>query len=115
MATEYECHKYLSVAHQLLAEVEIAKGNLSQAQENFSQALLELKNYPAPIVAWKTHAGFARLKRKLGDEVGTREEFKKAAEIVNSIAASVRDEGLRTTFLNSDAVREVTREVTSES
>jgi len=112
MATEYECHKYLSVAHQLMAEVEIAKGNLVEAQKNFSQALLELENYPAPVVAWKTHAGLARLNLQLGDRAGAREEFKKAAEIVTAIAANIRDEGLRTTFLNSNAVTEVISKAT---
>jgi hypothetical protein len=36
-----------------------------------------------------------------------REAFALAAEIVNGIATNVADAGLRETFLNSDAVREV--------
>jgi serine/threonine protein kinase/tetratricopeptide (TPR) repeat protein len=107
MATEYESHKYIAVAHQLMAEVEIAKGNSAEAQEYFKRALAELKEYPAPLVEWKTHAASARLKLRMGENDGACEEFARAAEIVNTIAANVRDEELRSRFMNSAAVREV--------
>jgi hypothetical protein len=109
-ATEYEAHKYIGDAHRLMAQVEIAGGNLTAGEKHFAAALAELREYPAPLVAWKTYAQLGSLKLKLGDSSGAHEAFAQAAEIVNSIAANVGEENLRETFLRSDAVREVTNE-----
>lgn len=107
VAAEYESHKYICVAHKLMAEIEIARGDLAQADKHFAAALEELRIYPAVLVAWKTYAELGRLKLKLGDHAAAQEAFAKAAEIVNSIAANVNNESLHTTFMNSAAVREV--------
>jgi len=56
-------------------------------------------------VAWKVHAGRARLKSQLGDSAGAAEASAQATEIVNFIAANVNDEKLRATFL--DATRQM--------
>ena len=48
-----------------------------------------------------------RLRRQMGDGESARGAFAQAAAIVGEIAANVRDDGLRATFLNSTAVREV--------
>ena len=32
-------------------------GDLTAAEKHFDAALAELENYPAPLVAWKVHAG----------------------------------------------------------
>ncbi|MBA3515067.1 MAG: tetratricopeptide repeat protein, partial [Pyrinomonadaceae bacterium] len=106
-ATQYEAHKYIAVAHRLLAQVAIANGELAEGEKQFNVALSELDHHPSPLVAWKTYADLGRLKSQLGDSPSAREFFAKAAEIVNSIVASVSDEGLRTTFMTSEAVREV--------
>jgi serine/threonine protein kinase/tetratricopeptide (TPR) repeat protein len=99
-ATEHGVHKYIAVAHQLMARVSIASGDLSAAEQHFEAALAELNEYPVPVVAWKTYAGAARLKLTQGDVAGAQEAFGRASEIVNTIAANVSDEKLRNTFLN---------------
>ncbi|CAN5680712.1 hypothetical protein BH20ACI3_BH20ACI3_11140 [soil metagenome] len=106
-ATQYEAHKYIAWAHRLLAQVAIANGELAEGEKQLNAALSELREYPSPLVAWKTYAELGRLKSQLGDSSSAREAFAQAAEIVNSIVASVSDEGLRTTFMTSEAVREV--------
>lgn len=98
-AREHGVPKYLAVANQLLAEWSIASGDPAGAEKSFNAALEELKNFPAPLVAWKVHAGIARLKSKLGDEAGAEEHSSRAFELVNSIAANVDDEELRNKFL----------------
>ena len=100
-ATEHEVHKYIAVAHQLMAKVAIANGELAEAEKQFDAALAELSNYPAPLVTWKVHAARARLKSQLGDAAGAQESSEHAKEIVNFIAANVNDEKLRTTFLKA--------------
>jgi serine/threonine protein kinase/tetratricopeptide (TPR) repeat protein len=106
-ATDHEAHKYVGVAHKLMAEVEIAAGNLAVGEKHFAEALAELRECPAPLVTWKTYAELGRLKLRLGDTSSAHEAFAQAAEIINSIAANVSEQNLRETFLRSDAVKEV--------
>jgi len=100
-ATEHEVHKYIAVAHHLRAKVALAANNLTEAEKNFDAALEELERYPAPLVAWKVHAGRARLKTQLGQEAEAQESSSRATEIVNFIASNVNDETLRANFLNA--------------
>lgn len=98
-ATEHEVHKYKAVAHRLLGEISIASGDPRAADGHFNAALAELKDYPAPLVAWKTYAGAARAKAAAGDTSGAQQASARAVEIVRFIAANVADEKLRNTFL----------------
>jgi ATP/maltotriose-dependent transcriptional regulator MalT len=100
-ATEHEVHKYIAVAHQLMAKLALANGDTSEAVKQFDAALVELENYPAPLVTWKVHAGRAKLKSQLGDTSAAQESSARATEIVNFIAANVNDANLRETFLNA--------------
>jgi tetratricopeptide (TPR) repeat protein len=109
-ATEYEAHKYICIAHKVMAEIEIARENWAQADKHFAAALGELRDYPALVVAWKTYADLGRLKLRVGDLAAAHEAFEQSAKIVNLIAANIGEENLRTTFLQSVAVREVLTE-----
>ena len=100
-ATEHEVHKYIAVAHNLRARVAVASGNLDEADQHFDAALAELANYPAPLVAWRVHAGRAKLKSQLGDTAGAQQASARAEDIINTIAGNVNDETLRATFLNA--------------
>ncbi|HJP94077.1 MAG TPA: protein kinase [Pyrinomonadaceae bacterium] len=100
-AIQHEVHKYIAVAHHLLARVCIASGDLAEAEKGFNAALAELENYPAPLVAWKVHAGIAQLKSQMGDTAEAQTASARASEIINAIAANVTDEHLRNTFLNA--------------
>ena len=100
IATKHEVHKYIAVSHELMGRVSFASGDLADAEKHYDAALAELDQYPVPVVRWKVHAGAARLKMKQGDAPGAQQSFAHASEIVNSIAANVSDEKLRTTFLH---------------
>jgi len=106
-AGKCEVHKYIAVAHKLMAQIAIAEGDTNAAEAEFAAALGELQKYPAPVVTWRTYADLGRLKSSVGDATAAREAFARAAEIVNGIAGNVTDAGLRETFLNSKAVHEV--------
>ena len=109
-ATRYEVHKYIAVAHKLMAQIASTAGNSNAAEGEFAAALEELQKYPVPVVAWRTYADLGRLKSILGDASAAREAFAHSAEIANGIAANIADSTLRQTFLNSEAVREVMTE-----
>ena len=83
----------------MMGEISIAGGDPNAADEHFNAALAELKDYPAPLVAWKTYAGAARAKTATGDVYGGMEAASNASEIVKMIAANVVDENLRETFV----------------
>ncbi|HZB46557.1 MAG TPA: hypothetical protein VE360_14980, partial [Pyrinomonadaceae bacterium] len=106
-ATHYEAHKYVAVAHKLLAEVAIARRDLPKASAELDAALSELRTYPVPIVAWKTFAALGKLRALEGDADAAREAFSRAVAYVNEIADGVQDESLREGFLDSAPVREV--------
>jgi tetratricopeptide (TPR) repeat protein len=106
-ATHYEARKYIAISHKLLAEVATSRGDLTDAEVNLAAAFDQLQRYPAPLVAWKTYAVLGRLRRLMGDGESSRSAFAQAAAIVGEIAANVQDDGLRATFLNSTAVREI--------
>lgn len=107
IATHNEAHKYVAVAHKLLAQIAVARGDLAAADAALRAALDELQAHPVPVVAWKTYAALGRLRLQAGGSAGAREAFAEAADIVNKMAAEIQDEKLRATFLTSTAVREV--------
>jgi len=106
-ATRHGVGKYIAVAHQLLAEVAVAREHLAEAEAELSAALDELRMHPVPILAWKTNAALGRLRLRMGQRDAARESFARASEVVEHIAANVSDEKLRATFLNSASVREI--------
>lgn len=106
-ASHYEARKYIAVAHKLLAEVAITGGDYAGAEAELNHALSQLHTHPVPIVAWKTYALLGRLRAELGDSAGASEAFAQAAVNVKRIAEGIDDEELRTVFMNSSVVREV--------
>lgn len=106
-ASHHEVHKYIAEAHRLRAQIAIAADDPAAAQAEFAAALDELQRYPAPLVAWRTHADLGRLQAKQGDATAAHSSFFRAAEIINFCANNVTDDSLRTIFMNSTAVRAV--------
>jgi len=106
-ASEHEAHKYIAVGHRFLAQAANDKGDNAEAEKQYEAALKELREYPAPLVAWRTYSDLARLKKEVGDDSGAREVFARAADIVDAIANNISDGALRGTFLKSAAVLEV--------
>jgi DNA-binding winged helix-turn-helix (wHTH) protein/predicted ATPase len=105
-ATRYEARKYIAIAHKLLAEAAIAGDNVAEAELQLNTALVQLAGYPVPLVAWRIYSTLGRVRLQLSHG-STAEPFKRASTIVKMIAANVREEKLRTSFLSSPAVREV--------
>jgi len=106
-AETYEVHKYIAEAHRLLARIALAEGDNETAEKEFGIALDELEHYPVPVLEWRLHADLGRMRLKAGDAAAARESFNRAAAVLQSFAESVKDEGLRAIFLNSNAVRAV--------
>jgi predicted ATPase/predicted Ser/Thr protein kinase len=106
-AAHYGARKYIAVAHKLLSEIAVARNDFQTAEAELDAALGEIETHPVPIVAWKVYAAVGRLRARTGDEGEARRAFARAADIVQEIAGNVREERLRSVFLNAAPVREV--------
>ena len=104
-ANRHGVHKYIAVAHKLLGETALESGDPFEAERQLNDALNEMQEYPAPLVAWKTYASLGRLHLKKGESEDAKKAFARARLVVQQIASNVDDEALRSTFLNSPAVR----------
>jgi hypothetical protein len=74
-----------------------------------------LREYPVPVVAWKTYAELGRLRSQLGNRAAASEAFNQSGKVINSIASNITDDKLRATFLTSAAVKEVLEGIDSDS
>jgi serine/threonine protein kinase/tetratricopeptide (TPR) repeat protein len=115
LARHYEAHKYIAVAHRLLSQVAIARGDGAEGEKQLEAALSVLREYPVPVVAWKTYAELGRLRSQLGNRAAASEAFNQSGKVINSIASNITDDKLRATFLTSAAVKEVLEGIDSDS
>jgi hypothetical protein len=65
-----------------------------------------LRDFPAPLAAWKTYSILGRLQAQLGREDAARAAFSEAASVIGFVAGNIGDERLRGIFLGSAAVQE---------
>jgi tetratricopeptide (TPR) repeat protein len=115
IATRYEAHKYIAVAHRLLARVAAARGDDAEAARELARSLARLDAHPVPVEAWKTYAEQGRLQERAGDRPGARESFTQAAAVITLIAEGIQDDAERRTFLDSEAVSQVLRSAGREA
>jgi tetratricopeptide (TPR) repeat protein len=94
-------------ARRILCEIALAEGRPREAVAEARVALDALQDRPAPLEAWRILSTLARARLALGDSEGARTAFHEAQVVVSSIAATIREEPLRTAFLSSPAVRTV--------
>ena len=105
-ATHHHARKYMADAHRLLARIEMAAGDPAAAEAHLDSAIQILRDYPAPLAAWKTHLAMGRLQAQLGRPQPARAAFAEAASLIRYIAANVTGEHLRQAFLSSPMVQE---------
>jgi tetratricopeptide (TPR) repeat protein len=108
-STQHGPPKYVGVAHKILAEIAMARGDLARAETELTAALEPFQTRPAPLITWKIYSTLGRLHLLKNDAPGARDAFAQGANIIQKIASTIRDERLRSTFLNAPAVQEVLR------
>jgi tetratricopeptide (TPR) repeat protein len=108
IASRMGSRNYRSAAERIRGWAALERGlDVEGAAARLEAALGELRGAPAPLEAWKSARTLAHLCRRLGDEDGAARAFAEAARAVRTIAAGVRDDGLREGFLATPDVREV--------
>jgi predicted ATPase len=108
-STQHGPPKYVGIAHKILAEIAMARGDLARAEAELAAALEPFRTRPAPLVTWKIYLTKGRLHVLKNDTQAAREAFAQGADIIQKIASTIDDEQLRSTFLNAPAVQEVLR------
>ena len=108
-STQHGPPKYVGVAHKILAEIAMARGDLARAETEITAALEPFQTRPAPLITWKIYSTLGRLHLLKNDAPDARDAFAKGADIIQKIASTISDERLRSTFLNAPAVQEVLR------
>jgi tetratricopeptide (TPR) repeat protein len=106
MATHHRARKYMADVHRLLARIALAEGDLTVAEAHLNAAIRILRDFPAPLAAWKTHLAMGRLQAQFGRQEASRAAFAEAASTIRYIAGNIADQDLRQIFLSSPAVRE---------
>jgi tetratricopeptide (TPR) repeat protein len=108
MAQRLGSRDYRCAADRIRGGAALATGeDVSAAAAHLEASLVRLRGTPAPLEAWKSARLLAGLRCRLGEDAAARAAFTEAARSVRTIAAGVRDDGLREGFLHLDAVREV--------
>ena len=105
-STHHRARKYMADAHRLLARIAMAEGDPAAAEAQLNSAIQILREFPAPLAAWKTHLSMGRLQAQLGRGEAARAAFAEAASVIRYIAGNIADERLRQIFLSSAMVRE---------
>jgi len=108
-STQHGPPKYVGIAHKILAEIAMARGDLARAQAELAAALEPFRTRPAPLVTWKIYSTLGKLHVLKNDAHAAREAFAQSAHIIQKIASTITDEQLRSTFLSAPAVQEVLR------
>ncbi len=107
LASRYKCRKHLALAHKILGEIAVRRGQMQVAEVEFKAAIDLLRQYPAVFVSWKIFAALGRLYQQVDEVELARQAFGEAELIINGIASNIADQELREVFLGSAAVRAV--------
>ena len=104
-AKKAKIRKYISWAHKLLGDIDVLEERVEEARTHFGAALGILEGHPCPILEWKILSSAADLAKQLKDVSTSEELAARRQTVIQSLADSTEDEGLRRTFLSSKAVK----------
>ena len=91
----------------LLADATLALGDLSGAVVAYEAVVEEAHDLGRTPVLWRALAGLGEAQRALGQAEESAANARRAREIVERLAATVSDERLRATLLQSAKVQRV--------
>jgi hypothetical protein len=94
-------------AERLFGQVLTKRGAYDLAEAKLGAALAKLEEVGNPKQLWITHAALAKFYEKMKRIDLRREQWQRAAVIVQSTADGLQEDGLRNTFLNAAPVKEI--------
>jgi len=102
LAEQTDSRKNVVKGLRLRGQAFAVKGDLAAAERELKAALELAQDAGNPPQLWKTWAATAELRRLQGDEGGAQDACVEAAAVVQAVATSLDDDGLRETFLGSE-------------
>jgi tetratricopeptide (TPR) repeat protein len=106
-AVRTSSRKRIVLARQLLGEIALLHGRPDDARREFASALALLDRYSCPTIEWRVLRSAADAAGALEGENARRDFLHRAGAIVHSLAGSLRDPRLETTFRRSKPIREL--------
>ena len=109
LAEPSDSKKNVVKGRRLRGQVFLAQGKLAEVERELATALeiaQQIGNLPQ---LWKTHAALGDLRKAQGKTDDARQAYRDALAVIEGVAAGLRDESLRETFLSSEHVRNIRR------
>ena len=101
--------KNIAKARRLRGQAHLAERRLEEAETELTAALELAREVGSPPQIWKTLARLGDLRSAQGRPEEARRAYAEALSVIDAVAAGLTDEGLRDTFLQSEAVQNVRR------
>jgi hypothetical protein len=92
--------RHLAWARKLLGDIAALEDRVGDAGEQYDLALRLLGRYPCPTVEWRIRAARAEMAQRLRDRPLAEEQAGRSRFIIESLANSISDEGLRKKLLS---------------
>jgi tetratricopeptide (TPR) repeat protein len=94
-------------AHKLQGDIAVLDDRVHDAAGEYDAALRLIKQFPCPTIEWQILEAAAELAER-GRRASDRDALRsRARAVVQSLAASIREERLQNTFLSSKMIREL--------
>jgi class 3 adenylate cyclase/tetratricopeptide (TPR) repeat protein len=101
-------------ARRLRAQILLACRRTKEAEEELTAAVATAGEVGNPPQLWKTHAAIGELRFAQGRPEEARRAYGEAFSVIERVAASLRDDQLRVTFLDSEDVETIRRKSVSD-
>ena len=98
-------NKYIILGEKLVGDVAVLEDKPDVAQQHYESALKGVEARPCPTIEWPILAALASNCRARNDPQRADELLARARSVTQGLADSITDTGLRSTFLGSEAVR----------
>jgi tetratricopeptide (TPR) repeat protein len=109
VATRTDSRKHVARALCLQGEILAASGRLDEALAHLHDAAQLAERLGARPDLWRCLAALGRVRVERGDDAGAEEAYRRAAQVIESIASGLAQPPLRHSFLSAEPVGEVYR------
>ncbi|HLJ96108.1 MAG TPA: protein kinase [Gemmataceae bacterium] len=96
--------KHSAWAHKLLGDIAALEERVVDSQREYAVALSVLERHPCPVIEWKILKAAADAAKQQKNDGASAEYRGRAMVVVQSLAATIRDDKLRQKFLAAKAV-----------